>query len=188
MDDDLAFRESSGRTATLTHWSFGQLATIAGAPPNYLRSLPPSIASSAINYGLSRIERAQHQLFVADTAPWTVHAITSPRYARVHHDELASRGPLLLHGCHRERAVLPGQSDGPDGGDVVGPPGVEGDQRPLEGLVLVEHLAVYGVEPAAAGAGEAKQGGQQDQPEAWIPWPRPPTPWPPDPRVPWPLG
>src|SRR5205085_4253552 len=91
VDDDLAFRESSGRTANLTHWSFGQLATIAGAPPNYLRSLPASIASSAINYGLSRIERAQHQLFVADTAPWTVHAVTSPRYARVHHDELASR-------------------------------------------------------------------------------------------------
>ena len=91
VDGDLAFCESSGRTATLTHWSFGQLATIAGAPPNYLRSLPASIASNAINYGLSRIERAQHQLFVADTAPWTVHAITSPRYARVHHDELASR-------------------------------------------------------------------------------------------------
>ena len=57
VDDDLAFRESSGRTATLTHWSFGQLATIAGGPPNYLRSLPASIASNAINFGLSRIER-----------------------------------------------------------------------------------------------------------------------------------
>src|SRR5204863_6130461 len=57
VDDDLAFRESSGRTASLTHWSFGQLATIAGGPPNYLRSLPASIASSAINYGLSRTER-----------------------------------------------------------------------------------------------------------------------------------
>src|SRR3954470_18568107 len=42
VDDDLAFRESSGGTAALTHW-FGQLATIAGAPPNYLRSLPASI-------------------------------------------------------------------------------------------------------------------------------------------------
>src|SRR5262247_3869586 len=67
--DDLVIRETSGRTADLTHWSFGQLATIAGAPPNYLRSLPASIASSAINFGLSRIDRAQHQLFVADTAP-----------------------------------------------------------------------------------------------------------------------
>src|SRR5215831_15736419 len=31
VDDDLAVRESSGRTATLTHWSFVQLATIVAA-------------------------------------------------------------------------------------------------------------------------------------------------------------
>jgi hypothetical protein len=75
----------------LTHWSFGQLATIAGAPPSYLRTLPASIASNAINYGLQRHGREEHQLFVDRDAPWTVHAITSPRYARVHHDELAGR-------------------------------------------------------------------------------------------------
>ena len=118
VDDDLAFRESSGRTATLTHWSFGQLATIAGAPPNYLRSLPASIASSAINYGLSRIERAQHQLFVADTAPWTVHAITSPRYARVHHDELASR-VLDLTAQHPAWHLPLGYKDGEFGAEKV---------------------------------------------------------------------
>ena|SRR5688500_5999077 len=49
--DELVIRESSGRSAALTHWSFGQLATIAGAPPTYLRTLPAAIASSAINYG-----------------------------------------------------------------------------------------------------------------------------------------
>src|SRR5438045_5271373 len=70
VDDDLAFRESSGRTATLTHWSFGQLATIAGAPPNYLRTLPASIAATAINYGLQRRQREQHQLFIEHAAPW----------------------------------------------------------------------------------------------------------------------
>jgi len=118
VDDDLAFRESSGRTANLTHWSFGQLATIAGAPPNYLRSLPASIASSAINYGLSRIERAQHQLFVADTAPWTVHAITSPRYARVHHDELASR-VLDLMAEHPVWHLPLGYKDGEFGAEKV---------------------------------------------------------------------
>ena len=48
-DDDLVLRESSGRTAALTHWSFGQLATIASAPPNYLRTLPAKIASNAIS-------------------------------------------------------------------------------------------------------------------------------------------
>ena len=89
--DDLVLRESSGRAAPLTHWSFGQLATIAGAPPSYLRTLPATIASTAINYGLRRQRRDQHQLFIERTAPWTAHAITSPRYARVQHDELADR-------------------------------------------------------------------------------------------------
>src|SRR5919106_132803 len=32
-DDDLVVREASGHTAPLTHWSFEQLAAIAGAPP-----------------------------------------------------------------------------------------------------------------------------------------------------------
>src|SRR5438093_10581242 len=50
VDDDLAFRESSGHTATLTHWSFGQLATIAGAPPNSPPSLPAPTSSTAIQY------------------------------------------------------------------------------------------------------------------------------------------
>jgi hypothetical protein len=91
VGEALTLRETSSRTAALTHWSFGQLATIAGAPPNYLRTLPAAIASNAINHGLQRIHRDQHQLFVEPTAPWTMHAITSPRYARVHHDELAGR-------------------------------------------------------------------------------------------------
>jgi hypothetical protein len=38
--DDLVLHESSGQTASLTHWSFEQLAGIAGAPPKYLRTLP----------------------------------------------------------------------------------------------------------------------------------------------------
>jgi hypothetical protein len=91
---------------------------LAGAPPNYLRSLPASIASNAINYGLSRIERAQHQLFVADTAPWTVHAITSPRYARVHHDELASR-VLDLMAQHSAWHLPLGYKDGEFGAEKV---------------------------------------------------------------------
>ena len=65
---DLVIRETSGRTAALTHWSFGQLATIASASPTYLRTLPAEIASSAINYGLQRHARDEHQLFV-DVSP-----------------------------------------------------------------------------------------------------------------------
>jgi hypothetical protein len=39
-DDELALCDPVSGTAPLTHWSFEQLATIAGAPPKYLRSLP----------------------------------------------------------------------------------------------------------------------------------------------------
>ena len=42
-DDSLVLREPFGRTSALTHWSFEQLAGIAGAPPRYLRTLPATI-------------------------------------------------------------------------------------------------------------------------------------------------
>lgn len=35
-----------------THWSFGQLAQLAGAPASYLRKLPSPIVADAMNYGL----------------------------------------------------------------------------------------------------------------------------------------
>src|SRR2546427_11161044 len=118
VDDDLPLRETSVGTAALTHWSFGQLASIAGAPPNYLRTLPAEIASEAINFGLQRTTREQHQLFVEDTAPWTVHAITSPRYARVHHDELAGR-VLDLIALHPAWHLPLGYKDGEFGAEKV---------------------------------------------------------------------
>jgi hypothetical protein len=115
--DDLIF-EMSGRAATLTHWSFGQLATIAGAPPNYLRTLPASIAEDALNYGLRRQAREQHQLLIDRNAPWTVHAITSPRYARVHHAELARR-VLDLMAEHPAWHLPLGYKDGEFGAERV---------------------------------------------------------------------
>jgi hypothetical protein len=118
VDDALVLHESSDRTAALTHWSFGQLAIIASAPPNYLRTLPAAIASSAINVGLQRQRREQHKLLVERTAPWTVLAITSQRYARVHHDELASR-VLDLMAAHPAWHLPLGYKDGEYGAERV---------------------------------------------------------------------
>ena len=117
-DDVLALRDASGRPAALTHWSFEQLATIAGAPPKYLRTLPAPIASAAINHGLRRQRRDQHQLFRDQAAPWTVHAITSPRYTRVHHDELAGR-VLDLMSIHPAWQLPLGYKDGVFGAERV---------------------------------------------------------------------
>ncbi len=116
--DDLVIRESSGRSAALTHWSFGQLATIASAPPSYLRTLPAPIASQAINYGLQWFARDEYQLFIERAAPWTVHAITSPRYARVHHHELAGR-VLDLMALHPAWRLPLGYKDGEFGAERV---------------------------------------------------------------------
>ncbi len=116
--DALVLHETSGRSAALTHWSFEQVATIAGAPPRYLRTLPAAIASSAINHGLQRQRRDEHQLLADHAAPWTVHAITSSRYARVHHDELAAR-VLDLMALHPAWHLPLGYKDGVFGAERV---------------------------------------------------------------------
>jgi hypothetical protein len=116
--DALVLRDTGDRHAALTNWSFEQLATIAGAPPKYLRTLPAAIASTAINYGLQRQRREQQQLFVDRAAPWTVHAMTSPRYARVHHDELATR-VLELMAAHPAWHLPLGYRDGEFGAERV---------------------------------------------------------------------
>lgn len=38
---------------TPTHWSFGQLASLVGAPATYLRHLPAALAGINLQYGLS---------------------------------------------------------------------------------------------------------------------------------------
>src|SRR5688572_24514861 len=116
--DALALRDTAGRKAALTNWSFEQLAGIAAAPPKYLRTLPAAIASDAINYGLRRQRREQQQLLVDRDEPWTVHAITSPRYARVHHDELAGR-VLDLMAQHQAWHLPLGYKDGVFGAERV---------------------------------------------------------------------
>ena len=43
----------SDRPIAPTHWSFGQLAGLVGAPANYLRQLPAPLAGINLQYGLS---------------------------------------------------------------------------------------------------------------------------------------
>jgi hypothetical protein len=60
----------------------------------------------------------QHQLYADRIAPWTVRAVTSPRYARVHHDELASR-VLDLMASHPAWQLPLGYKDGAFGAERV---------------------------------------------------------------------
>lgn len=96
----------NGTPATMSHWSFGQLASLAGAPAGYLRTLPAPIAADAINYGL-RFHRGVEDVGVlvgrkvtvgddglplvkaADTLP-ELRAATGPRYGRIWNAEVSS--------------------------------------------------------------------------------------------------
>lgn len=67
-----------------THWSFGQLATLAGAPAGYLRDLPAPLAADCINYGL-KYERNTSDvgMLLYKNGSSEVRAAHGPNYGRV---------------------------------------------------------------------------------------------------------
>lgn len=70
-----------GAVIAPTHWSFGQLASLAGAPAGYLRKLASPIAADAINYGLRYLRDAD--LVKAYATPEELLAATGPDYGRI---------------------------------------------------------------------------------------------------------
>lgn len=72
-----ALETAHGAFALRTH-AFGQLARLAGAPPAYLVSLPPSIALDAANWGLRRIDASPRTLRMEGDE---IRAVVSERYA-----------------------------------------------------------------------------------------------------------
>lgn len=84
--------ESPRGRAQFTHWSFGQLARTLKAPADYLRTLPPTIAADAINFGLkddARTEGKRANLLIkANGGEPIIRAATSDTYGRVWDAEL----------------------------------------------------------------------------------------------------
>lgn len=74
--------------AELTHWAFGQLASRAGAPAAYLRTLPASMAIVPLQYSLSLKTSGENsdngaKVLLRKNGHWTADAITSPTYGRI---------------------------------------------------------------------------------------------------------
>ena len=74
-----------------THWSFGQIAGLAGAPAGYLRKLPAAIAADCVNYGL-RFDRDAQDIgtlrFNGDENGAELRAATGPQYGRVWNSDI----------------------------------------------------------------------------------------------------
>lgn len=78
----------SGKLARFTHWSFGQLARVIGAPAAYLRQLPAALAADCVNQGIQdrTVPGTDVNLLLraANGSPEPIaRSVTSDSYARV---------------------------------------------------------------------------------------------------------
>jgi len=71
-----------------THWSFGQLASLVGAPAAYLRQLPAALAGINLQYGLSQHRAEQVKTLETDDGRVELRAVTGPDYGRIYDHEL----------------------------------------------------------------------------------------------------
>lgn len=83
----LAIIGPNGGELAPSHWAFGQLSSLIGAPAAYLRTLPAEVAADCINYGL-HVNRGPEDIGVLYRGPQgdepsLLRAATGPRYGRI---------------------------------------------------------------------------------------------------------
>lgn len=95
-----------------THWSFGQLSSLVGAPATYLRQLPASLAGINLQYGLSNHRAEQIKTFEADDDRVELRAVTGPDYGRIYdHELVAAVQKIAGNGTGDTRWKIPGTLD-----------------------------------------------------------------------------
>ncbi len=95
-----------------THWSFGQLASLVGAPATYLRQLPASLAGINLQYGLSSHRAEQVKTLEIDDGRVELRAVTGPDYGRIFDYELVSAVQRIAgNGTGDTRWKVPGVLD-----------------------------------------------------------------------------
>ncbi len=73
-----------------THWSFGQMASLVGAPAGYLRQLPAPLAGINLQHGLLSHRAELIKTLEADDGRVELRAVTGPDYGRIWDHELVS--------------------------------------------------------------------------------------------------
>lgn len=72
-----------------SNFAFGQLATLAGAPAGYLRTLPSPLAADALNYGLKYAREVDEVgLLLTKNGHGELRAATGPNYGRIWNEEI----------------------------------------------------------------------------------------------------
>jgi hypothetical protein len=76
------FAPDSDAPVAPTHWSFGQLCSLVGAPGSYLRALPAALAGINLQHGLIGHRGEQMKLLEAQDGRSELRAVTGPDYGR----------------------------------------------------------------------------------------------------------
>ena len=95
-----------------THWSFGQLASLVGAPAGYLRGLPAPIAGINLQYGLNHHRSEMVKTYTTEAGRTELRAVTGPDYGRIHDHELVEAVMRIAgNGTGDTRWKVPGVLD-----------------------------------------------------------------------------
>ncbi|TXH36474.1 MAG: DUF932 domain-containing protein [Rhodospirillaceae bacterium] len=95
-----------------THWSFGQLASLVGAPAAYLRQLPAALAGINLQYGLTSHRAEQVKTLELEEGRVELRAVTGPDYGRIHDYELVEAVQRIAgNGTGDTRWKVPGVLD-----------------------------------------------------------------------------
>ena len=102
----------SDRPVAPTHWSFGQLASLVGAPAAYLRQLPAPLAGINLQYGLSSHRAEQVKTLEIEDGRTELRAVTGPDYGRIFDHELVEAVQKIAgNGTGDTRWKVPGVLD-----------------------------------------------------------------------------
>ena len=97
---------------TPTHWSFGQLCTLTGAPSSYLRQLPAPLAGINLQHGLLNHRAELIKTLETENGDIELRAVTGPDYGRIWDHELVSAVTKIAgNGTGDTRWKVPGVLD-----------------------------------------------------------------------------
>jgi hypothetical protein len=102
----------NGDVVSPTHWSFGQLASLAKAPAGYLRTLPSQIAADALTYGMRYNRPGDSAKLYANANTTELMAATGPEYGRIFDEEVVDAVMQVAgNGTGDSRWKIPGTLD-----------------------------------------------------------------------------
>ena len=103
-----------GRDAPLTptHWSYGQLCSLVGAPSTYMRQLPAPLAGINLQHGLLSHRAELVKTLETDDGRIELRAVTGPDYGRIWDHELVEAVMRIAgNGTGDTRWKVPGLLD-----------------------------------------------------------------------------